>query len=249
MGPMILVVDTMSLVYRAHYTARPALQGFATQVRSLCAEFDVSDTFFAVDLPQRTFRHELSAGYKKRRRRTPDELATQFQRLDECLSELGGTKVAVAGFEADDVIATLCARLRRQGQAGVVATCDLDLVAMAYGGIEVVRMGQHKIGGERFDEAAVTRRFGVPPQLYAEFRAFKGDRSDGVPGVPGLHPRDAARVVREWGSAEAVLANLPKVKPPMLRRLLQDNAQRIRDNHALLSLREDVPIELPDQTG
>jgi DNA polymerase-1 len=240
-GPALLI-DTMSLIYRAHHLAPPALAGLAAHVEELRRELAAERVAFALDLPDPSFRRDLSPGYKSRRRRTPRALVEQLPRLDACLTDLGGEIHRAAGYEADDVLATLARELRERGAPGVVATCDRDLIALAHGGIEVLHLGQHRDGRRRYDAIAVERRFGVTPQQYGSWLALKGKGKDGVPGVPGLHPRDAARVVREWGSAEAVVEHLAAVRPPTLRRLLAAHADRIRHNARVLGLRDDVPL-------
>jgi DNA polymerase-1 len=124
-----------------------------------------------------------------------------------------------------------------------VVTCDRDLLALAHGGIEVLLEEQHRSGpGRRYDAAAVTQRIGIDPRLHGEWRALVGDRADGLPGVPDLHPRDAARLIREWGSAGALLAGLRRVRPPALRARLAACTERIALNARVLPLREDVPL-------
>lgn len=237
-----LLVDTMSLVYRAHHLAPPALTGFVAAVQALRVELGATRVAFALDVPTRSFRRELSPGYKSRRRRTPRVLIEQFGRLDACLADLGGEVHRVAGYEADDVLATLARELRERGERGVIATCDRDLVALAHGGIEVLHLGQHTDGRRRYRAVNVEGRFGVTPQQYGSWLALKGTRKDSMPGVPGLDPRDAARLIREHGSAEAVLDRLSAVRPPTLRRLLASHAERIRLNARVLQLRDDVPL-------
>ena len=240
-GPALLI-DTMSLVYRAHHLARPALVGFAAHVEELRRELTATRVAFALDLPTRSFRRELCPDYKRRRRRTPEVLIEQFRELDTCLAKLGGEVHRAAGYEADDVLATLARELRDRDERGVIATCDRDLVALAHGGVEVLHLGQHATGRRRYNAVAVERRFRVTPQQYGSYLALKGTRKDSMPGVPGLDPRDAARLIRDQGSAEAVLDHLSAVQPPTLRRLLAAHADRIRLNARVLRLRDDVPL-------
>lgn len=212
-------------------------------VRELRANHRCERTVFALDSREPVFRRELCPGYKAQRRRTPPRLREQLQQLDSALAEIGGAVHRVVGFEADDILATLAARLRAQGDSGLVVSCDSDLLALAHGGVEVLLLGQSAGEGARYDSDAVRRRCGVDAAALVHYRALKGAKADGVPGVPDLHPRDAARLVREHGTVESLLANLASVRPPTLRRLLSQHVEHIRHNARLLALREDVPLD------
>ncbi|MEM7203962.1 MAG: 5'-3' exonuclease H3TH domain-containing protein [Planctomycetota bacterium] len=238
----VLLLDTMPLVYRAHHLNPPALTGLAAFVDEMRAKVGATRVVCARDTPAPSFRRELSGVYKANRRRTPQAILAQMPDLDACLAGVGAEVYRVPGFEADDILATVARELRERAERGLVVSCDRDMVALAHGGIELLLLWQHRRGERRFDERTVRRRFGVHPSLFGEWLAFKGDKGDGVPGVPGLHPRDAARLVTEWGSAAGVLENLGSVRPPTLRRLIETHAERIRANARVLPLRDDVPL-------
>jgi len=240
-GP-VLLIDTHSLVYRAHYVAPPALLGFTAHVESLRKKWNASRVVFAVDLPKPTFRSKMCEHYKAGRRKTPRALVDEFQKLHAHLETLDGEFYFKAGFEADDILATLAKELRARGERGLVASGDRDLVALAYGGIEVLIIGRYHRDTTCYDAAAVERRFGVKPQQFSDWLALNGDRADSMPGVPGLGPKVAARLLRQWGTVGELLEHLDGVQPPGVRRQVEQHAERVRLNARVMALRDDVPL-------
>lgn len=232
----------MSLVYRAQALAPPALEGLAAQVAALREEQSAVRVVFALDTPGASVRRELCAHYKAGRRRTPNVVLGQLRQLPARLAEIGDAAYRSPGFEADDVLATLARQLRDAGQPALVVTCDVDLAALAHGSVNVLCLGRRQGETTLFDAAAVRRRFGIAPQAYGAWLALKGDRGDGMPGVPDLGPKRAAALIRDWHTIDNLLANLARVRPPTVRRALAAHVERIRTNALVLALRDDVEL-------
>lgn len=236
----VLLLDTMSLLYRAQAVAPPALAGLTAHVIALRDEHASTRIVFALDDPAHSERRALCPTYKAGRRRTPNTVLRQLRELPACLARLGGEVYRAPGLEADDVLATLARELREAGDPALVVSADRDLIALAHGSVDVLHLGRPQ--PTRYDADAVRRRFGIPPQRYADWLALKGDRGDGMPGVPDLGPKRAAALIRSWQTIDNLLANLARVKPPSVRAALAAQVGRIRLNARVLTLRDHAEL-------
>lgn len=248
----VLLVDTYSLFFRAHHALPPmntqsgrptsALYGFSSALLKELREQRPRALAFAVDAPFATFRHEEYSGYKAQRERAPAPLVEQFAPLRQLLAAFGVPVFEVRGFEADDVLATLAAELRALGEPTSVLSGDRDLLQLAHGSVAVTFLGARGQPPRRYDEAAVSERFGVPAQQLPSWAALVGDRSDNLPGTPGVGPRTAAQWVTRFGNMEQLLAHVGELEPARLRAAVQARAEQLRQNERLATLRCDVPL-------
>jgi DNA polymerase-1 len=251
---MIVLIDTYSAFFRAHYALPPmstrageptaALYGFSALLLKLLREQPNAAVAFALDAPRRTFRKAAYEGYKAGRASPPDALLAQLRRLPGLLAAVGVPAIAVPGFEADDVLATL-ARRTRELSAGptLIVSGDRDLLQVAGGEVKVHFIGRRGEAAVTYDEAAVVARFGVPPSRLPSYAALVGDTSDNLPGVPGIGPATARRLLTEFESTSELLASPERVFPERVRRLLLAHEQQISLTEKLATLRSDV--ELP----
>ncbi len=248
----VLLVDSYSLFFRAHHALPPmntssgrptsALYGFSTALLKELREQRPSALAFAVDAPSATFRHDEYADYKAQRERAPEPLVEQFAPLRQLLSAFGVPVFEVRGFEADDVLATLAAELRQREQPTVVLSGDRDLLQLAHGTVSVTFLGARGQPARHYDQAAVSERFGVPAWQLPSWAALVGDRSDNLPGTPGVGPRTAAQWVSRYGNIEQLLAHATELEPARLRAVVLARAEQIRQNERLATLRCDVPL-------
>jgi DNA polymerase-1 len=243
----------MSIFFRAHHalplmnTSRgeptSALYGFSSLFLKIVREQNPASIAFAVDAPQKTFRHGRYEAYKATRTKAPDALLGQFDRLEELLSCLELPVYRVPGFEADDVLATLARRLREQRTHVRIVSGDRDLLQLARETVSVLFTGVRGKDIVLYDAAKVTERFSVLPEQLPSFVALVGDASDNLPGVPGVGPRTAAGLVRKFHDIPTLLDRLDEVTPAGVRASLAANQDQLRLNEELARLRGDVPIE------
>ena len=245
-----LLLDSMSLLFRAHYALPPmntssgeptaAMYGLSSLVLKLLREHPGSAIAFALDAPGGSFRREMYDAYKAGRPATPDALSSQFARLRELIAALGAPAFIAPGFEADDVLATLAAH--EEGSARVV-TGDRDLFQVIAPQVDVLFVGRRGAKPVVYDEAKVLERFGVPPVELPAYVALVGDPSDNIEGLAGVGPRTATAWVREHGSVEAIVAAVDALKPARLRDAVREAAVRLQTNERLVQLRRDVPLD------
>jgi 5'-3' exonuclease len=220
---VLLLIDYSSLLFRAYHSLPASVPmqgvlGFLNMLARLVADRRPDRLGIAVDDDWRpAFRVDALPSYKAHRvSDVPDPVAPQEALGRKVLSSLGIAVVGAAGFEAEDVIATLAARTR---EAVEIVSGDRDLFALVRDpGVRVL----YPIAGVRklvvVDEAEITRRYGIPGRAYGDFALLRGDPSDGLPGVPGIGEKTAARLIAEHGSLARVLASTA-LPPAIARRL------------------------------
>lgn len=248
----MLLIDTYSLFFRAFHALPPmtttagqptsALYGLSALLLKLLRERKPVGLAFALDAPQKTFRHEQRPDYKSGRAAVPSALARQFPLLDELLEALAVPAFRVAGYEADDVLATLSRELALAGLEPLVVTGDRDLLQVATGGARVLFVGSRGKEPTLYDELRVQERFGVPPERLPTYVALVGDPSDNLPRVPGIGPRTASQLVSRYASADALLAAVHEQPSEKLRARLLAHAEQIQTSEHLARLRSDVDL-------
>ncbi|HET9931250.1 MAG TPA: 5'-3' exonuclease H3TH domain-containing protein [Polyangiaceae bacterium] len=252
-GPApVVLFDTYSLLFRAHHALPPmntatgeptsALYGFSAVVLKVLKEQRPRAFAFALDAPRRTFRHEAYADYKGSREAAPSVLVEQLKRLPWLLEAFGVPVMCVPGFEADDVLATLATKLCARDEAALVVSGDRDMLQLCNERCRVYFVGARGQEPTLFDVEKVRERFGVEPAQMPTRAALVGDASDNLPGVPGIGPQTAAKLVQEFGSVEGLLARVDEVNPERIREALRAHAEQIRLNEDLSRLRRDVDL-------
>jgi DNA polymerase-1 len=254
-----LLLDTFSLFFRAFFALPPmntrageptsALYGFSALLLKLMREHPSAELCFAVDAPRATFRHIAFSDYKAQRESAPTPLLEQMGRLRELLAALEVPVIQAPGFEADDVLASVTAPRRHAGLRTLIVSGDRDLLQLAHGSVEVYFVGRRGKEAIVYDAARVEQRFGVPPECLPAYMALVGDVSDNLPGVPGIGPSTAAKLLHGRTGCEELLSDLASVKPARIAGLLSAHAQQIRLNERLSRLREDAPLPEPPLTA
>lgn len=249
----VVLIDTHSAFFRAFHALPPmstssgeptsALYGFCSLLLKLLREQRGAALAFALDAPQPTFRHVRFDAYKAGRAATPSALSAQFGRLHELIEVLGVPAFRCPGFEADDVLATL-ARLAREGaQRALVVSGDRDLLQLARGSVQVYFVGRRGKDAVIYDEAAVQARFGVPPLDLPAYVALLGDSSDNLPGIPGIGPKTAQRLLLNRHNCRELLDALTELPQEPHRQLLLAHREQLLHTESLARLRDDAPLE------
>jgi DNA polymerase-1 len=246
----VLLIDTYSLFFRSFHALPPmstlageptgALYGFSALLLKLLREQKPAGVAFAVDRPEPTFRHESYPEYKATRAPLPSPLVLQLRKLDGLLDAFGFPRFSTRGFEADDVLASLAARIDDPVR---IATGDRDMLQLIDERVQVVFLGQRGKPPKLYDEAAVRERFGIPPARLPLYAALVGDSSDNIPKVKGIGPAAAQKLAERFATMEELLAG--EIENARLRALIHDHAEQLRASDLLIRLRRDVPLEGP----
>jgi len=252
-SPLVLL-DGHSLAYRAFFALPSDLQtttgqltnvvyGFTTMLVKLFGDFSPDRIAVCFDLGRPAYRHDVYDGYKANRRTTPDDFSSQMPLVREVLAALRIPVVEVAGYEADDLIATLVKEAREEGLPVLVVTGDRDNLQLIddEAGVRVMMTRRGITDTAVYDEAAVQERYGVPPGRYIDLAALRGDPSDNLPGVPGVGDKTATKLVQTYGTAEEVVAHASEQRGKLKENLLAHGEDVLR-NKQLMRLRDDVPL-------
>lgn len=241
-------------MYRAHFAflrnplvnsrgeITSAIFGFLNTLISLIEKEQPTHLAIVFDTAEPTFRHKQYKEYKATRQKMPEELVDQLGRLDQVLSATGIRILALPGWEADDVIGTLSQQADAQGYNVFMVTGDKDYQQLV---TERVKLYNPKPDGTLiWSPADVEENFGVPPSQVIDVLALMGDTSDNVPGVAGVGPKTAVKLIKEYGSVENVLKAAHDMKPSKLRDSLIEYADSARMSLELVTIDCESPIEV-----
>ena len=256
--PTLMLLDGNSLAFRAFYAlpaenfktqgglTTNAVYGFTAMLINLLRDEQPTHIAAAFDVSRQTFRKEKYPEYKEGRSATPDEFRGQIDITKEVLGALGITVLAEAGFEADDIIATLATQAEGEGYRVLVVTGDRDSLQLVSDDVTVLypRKGVSEL--TRFTPEAVQEKYGLSPTQYPDFAALRGDPSDNLPGIPGVGEKTATKWIAEYGSLQALVDNVDKVKGKV-GDALRANLSSVILNRELTDLVRDVPLpQTPD---
>jgi len=252
----VYLIDGNNYIFRAFYAIPElsnskgfptnAIYGFTLMLLKLLREANPKYVAVCFDVKGPTFRHKAYADYKATRKPIPDALIPQIPIVKEISRALGCKILEQEGLEADDIIGTLTLRLAASGKEVVVVSGDKDLLQLV--GDRVTMLDTMK--DKRYDRLSVRERFGVEPSQIVDLLALAGDTSDNIPGVPGIGPKGAQRLLEEFGSLENILNHLDRVKNARAQTTLRKFADQARLSQELARIKTDAPIlvSLEDMT-
>ena len=256
--PTLLLLDGNSLAFRAFYAlpaenfktqsglTTNAVYGFTAMLINLLRDETPTHVAAAFDVSRQTFRAERYPDYKANRKTTPDEFRGQIDITKDVLAALGITVLAEAGFEADDLIATLATRAERDGYKVLVVTGDRDALQLVSDDVTVLYPRKGVSDLTRFTPAAVEDKYGLTPAQYPDFAALRGDPSDNLPGIPGVGEKTASKWITEYGSLQGLVDHADAVKGKV-GDALRANLSAVVLNRELTDLVRDVPLpQTPD---
>jgi DNA polymerase-1 len=250
----IFLLDGHSLSFRAFFAlpvslattsgqVTNAVYGFTSMLIKLLGDERPDYLAVAFDKGRPTVRLEQYAEYKAGRAEAPDEFRQQLGLIREVVETLRIPIVEVVDWEADDALATLALQAVGEGLEAVIVTADRDFFQLVRPGISVMfnRRGISDI--VNYDVAAVTERFGLPPEKYLDYVALKGDSSDNIPGVPGVGEKTASKLIQDFGSVEDLLGNTDRLKG-RLRESIEQAGQDLLRNRELARFKTDLELDV-----
>ncbi|HEX9776888.1 MAG TPA: DNA polymerase I [Geopsychrobacteraceae bacterium] len=243
----LYLIDGSSYIYRAYYAIRHlsnskgeatnAVYGFTQMLLSLVRDEQPDHLAVIFDARGPTFRKELYPAYKANRSAMPEDLVPQIARIKDLVRAFNMPAIELAGYEADDIIATLAKRFAARGLEVTVVTGDKDLMQIVNQRVRLLDTMKGKISGP----AEVAERFGGADKV-VEVQGLAGDSSDNVPGVPGIGEKTAKALIDQFGSIENLLDNLDQLKGKR-RENLEAFAEQARLSKQLVTLIDDLDIE------
>jgi DNA polymerase-1 len=251
----LMLIDGNSLTYRAffalptdmataHGQVTNAVYGFTSMLINLLRDHRPDHVAVAFDRPEPTFRHEQVEEYKATREAAPDILRQQMGLVREVAETLRIPIIEQACFEADDIIATLATKARDAGMETIIVTGDRDSYQLVEDPhIKVLYNRRGVSDYALYDEKGIEEKTGVPPTLYVQYAALRGDTSDNLLGVPGVGEKTAAKLIMKYGGIDGIYAHVDE-QTPKLKASLAEFEGRVRRNADVMVLVRDMELDL-----
>ncbi len=251
MAQRMLLIDATGLVFRAYFSIGPLTAPDGTPVNAvfgllrilikLFRDLPASASAIVFDAGAKTFRNDMYAAYKAQRPPPPDDMRPQFALAVELARACQAPVFIQPGFEADDIIATLARQAEADGMEVDILTGDRDILQLISPQVHVLlpqKSGEFK----EYHPENFTAEFGFGVERFLDYKALMGDPSDNIPGVPGIGPKTAAKLVSTFGRLEQLYANIDFVKPDSVRAKLSAAKGDVYLYRDLVTLRHDAPV-------
>ncbi len=214
----LIIVDVSNFIFRAFYAVRPmhsatgtptnAVYGVLTMMLKLLADHQPTHVLLARDTKGGSFRNELFENYKANRTEPPEDLIPQFALIDELLNKMNLPSSSNTRFEADDIIGSAATQWKADFDEILIASGDKDLMQFVGGNVRMLDTMKDKI----YSPADVEEKMGVRPDQIVDYLAIVGDTSDNIPGMKGIGAVGAAKLLKEYGTFENIVANKANLK-------------------------------------
>ncbi len=246
--PVVYLIDGSSYIYRAYYAIRHlsspkgfptnALYGFTQMLLKVMKDRSPDHLAVVFDAGRRTFRTELYPLYKANRTAMPEDLVPQIAPIKEMVRAFNIPALERDGYEADDIIGSIARQCEKKGMKVVVVTGDKDLMQIVTDSVTLLDTMKDKASGI----PEVVERFGVEPAQVVDVLGLAGDSSDNIPGVPGIGEKTALKLIKEFGSLDALLERAGEVKGKNGERL-REYADQARLSRTLATIDTNVPVD------
>ncbi len=250
----LVLIDGHAIIHRAFHAVPEELATSKGEVVNATFGFtsilikaltEIKPDYIAVtfDRPTPTFRHDNYVEYKAHRPTLPEIMRPQFGRIRQIVEAFGIPIYEKDGFEADDVLGTLSVQATQKGVDTIIFTGDMDTLQLVNEHVHALVAKRGISEATEYDEAAVINRYGLPPGKLPDFKGLVGDKSDNIPGVPGIGEKTASKLLTDYGNLEGVLAHIDELTPKE-QRLLREMGDQARQSKYLATIVLDAPVKL-----
>ena len=251
----LFLIDGSALAYRSYFAFirnplitrkgehTSAVYGFVNSLLKILREERPTHWAVVFDTPKPTFRHEIYAEYKATRAKMPEEMVPQLGRLREVLDTMQVPVLEMEGYEADDLIGTMASQASHAGTRTVLVTGDKDYMQLVDGNVHMLNPKRSGEPSEWLDPEGVREKFGVPPDQVTQVLALAGDSSDNVPGVGGIGPKTALKLISEHGSLEHLYERIGDVAAKGVREKLERDREQAFLSLRLVTIDRNVPVD------
>lgn len=254
MAGTVYLIDTFSLMFQVFHGIPPmtspaglptnAVFGFSRDLITILKDHKPTWLICAMESPGPGIRDSIYAEYKANRTEMPEDLRPQIEMLKEVIQSFNIPLIEHAGWEADDVIATLTCQAVARGNTVRIVTSDKDARQLLGPLVQIYNLRKNTY----LDEAGLMLDWGITPDQVVDFQSLVGDAVDNVPGVPLIGPKKAATLLQSYGTLENVLANSDQVKGDKLKQNLKTYADQAHLSRQLVRLNQELPIEFDWET-
>lgn len=250
----IIVIDGNSLINRAYFAMqRPmitkkgiytqGIYGFLNMLFKILDDYKPTHMAVAWDMKSPTFRHRSFAEYKAGRKSMPMELAMEIPIMKDILTAMNIANLECEGYEADDIIGTIAKTAEAEGLDTLIITGDKDALQLATDTTKVLITKKGITEFKLYDRAAIIEEYSLTPTQFIDLKGLMGDKSDNIPGIPGVGQVTGIKLLTEFGSMENLLANSEAIKNAKLKTKVQDYEMQAAMSKKLATIFTEVPID------
>ena len=250
----LFIIDGMAQIYRAHFAMitnplttkdgkhTSVIYGFLNMLFKIIRDEKPDYLVIAMDSKSKTFRHDLFTDYKANRQKMPDEISYQIPILKEIINYLGVELIEKPGYEADDIMGSLSKIAESIDIESYIVSGDKDMLQMVNDNIIVYSPGNRFKPTTKFQKDNVKEKMGVYPDRVIDLLSLIGDSSDNIPGVRGVGPKTAIKLIEEFDNIENILNNVDNIKNERIKNLIKDNIDDLILSKELVTIKSDMDI-------
>ncbi len=250
----LFIIDGMAQIYRAHFAMitnplttkdgkhTSVIYGFLNMLFKIIRDEKPDYLVIAMDSKSKTFRHDLFTDYKANRQKMPDEISYQIPILKEIINYLGVELIEKPGYEADDIMGSLSKIAESIDIESYIVSGDKDMLQMVNDNIIVYSPGNRFKPTTKFQKDNVKEKMGVYPDRVIDLLSLIGDSSDNIPGVRGVGPKTAIKLIEEFDNIENILNNVDNIKNERIKNLIKDNIDDLILSRELVTIKSDMDI-------
>lgn len=252
MDKTLVIIDGNSIINRAFYALPEmnnkeglktnAIYGFTTMLLKIIDTYKPTHISVAFDRKAPTFRHLEFEDYKAGRKKMPDDLGEQFEPLKDLLDKFNINRLEIDGYEADDIIGTVSKKAEEEGFKVYIVTGDKDAIQLASNKTTtlITKKGIGEV--EEYNYDSVIDRYEMTPDQFIDLKGLMGDKSDNIPGVPGIGEKTGIKLIKEFSNIENIIENVDKLKGNVKKKI-EENKETAIMSKRLATIIRDVPIE------
>lgn len=252
MNKTLVIIDGNSIINRAFYALPEmsnkeglktnAIYGFTNMLLKIIDTYNPTHISVAFDRKAPTFRHIEFKEYKAERKKMPDELREQFEPLKDLLDKFNIHRLEIDGYEADDIIGTVSKIAEDNGFKVYIVTGDKDAIQLASNKTTtlITKKGVGEV--EEYDYDSVIEKYEMTPTQFIDLKGLMGDKSDNIPGVPGIGEKTGIKLIKEFSSIEGIFDNIDSIKGSTKKKL-EENKELAIMSKKLATIIRDVPVE------
>ena len=244
----LILLDGTAYLYRAFHALPPltnkkgentgAIHGFLKALNKILEDFSPEHIGIVFDAKGKNFRHKIYSEYKANRSKMPDELSEQIPKLYEILDLLGFPPIIVEGVEADDVIGTLSNKYKKNKNIKIFSG-DKDFAQLVDSNVVII----NPVSLDIMDEGAVKKKFDIEAKNIIDYLALVGDKSDNIPGIPGVGAKTASRLINQFGNIEKIISSKDLISGKVGDAIRQ-NIDQLKLSKILATIKQDVNLDI-----
>ncbi len=249
----LILIDGNAIAHRAFHAIRPltthngelvnAVFGFTSMLLNILSQENPDYIICTFDAAKKTFRHEQYEDYKATRVSAPDEFYAQIPRIYQIVEAFEIPLFVIEGYEADDTIGTIAKKAEKISDLEtIIVTGDMDALQLVNDKVNVSTLHKGYSQTVRFDPNGVREKYGLEPKQIIDFKGLSGDSSDNIPGVMGIGPKTATRLLQNYGDIKGVYENLDKIQGKIHEKLEKDKDKAFLSRD-LATIRTDIDLD------